>query len=211
MIEPAMLRLLLVASAPALRAGLRSLLNGEQGMEIVAESWGLDDPGLTGIDADIFIFVPAPASSLDELEQLDPSLAILILSDDPLHAASLAHSGRTAWGILPLESTQKEMLAALQSLGEGLIVGPPALIRPLFNPRKPRTEFEDAPPATLTEREIQVLSLLAQGQANKQIALHLGISDHTVKFHVASIYTKLNVTNRTEAVRHGVRQGLVTF
>jgi len=61
----------------------------------------------------------------------------------------------------------------------------------------------------LSEREIEVLGLLAQGLANKQIAAALGISEHTVKFHVSSIYTKLNVTNRAEAVHQGVRQGLI--
>jgi len=67
---------------------------------------------------------------------------------------------------------------------------------------------EDGP---LTEREVQVLDLLAAGLANKQIALQLGISEHTVKFHVSSIYTKLNATNRTQAVREGLRQGWIVL
>jgi NarL family two-component system response regulator YdfI len=61
----------------------------------------------------------------------------------------------------------------------------------------------------LTDREMEVLQLLAQGLANKQIAAKLSISEHTVKFHVSSIYTKLGVGNRTEAVRMGVRRGLI--
>lgn len=61
----------------------------------------------------------------------------------------------------------------------------------------------------LTDREAEVLQLLARGMANKQIALELGISEHTVKFHISSIYTKLGAGNRTEAVRLGVRRGLV--
>jgi DNA-binding NarL/FixJ family response regulator len=61
----------------------------------------------------------------------------------------------------------------------------------------------------LTEREAQVLQKLAQGMANKQIAAALGISEHTVKFHVSAIYSKLGATNRTEAVRIGVRQGMI--
>jgi DNA-binding NarL/FixJ family response regulator len=64
---------------------------------------------------------------------------------------------------------------------------------------------------TLTQRETQVLQLLSQGLANKQIALSLEISEHTVKFHVSSIYAKLGVTNRTEAVRQGVRHGLIVL
>ncbi len=61
----------------------------------------------------------------------------------------------------------------------------------------------------LTPRERQVLALLAEGLPNKAIAVRLGISDQTVKFHVASICSKLGAANRTEAVRKGLRQGLV--
>ena len=61
----------------------------------------------------------------------------------------------------------------------------------------------------LTAREVQVLELLAEGLPNKVIAARLGISDQTVKFHVAAIISKLGASNRTEAVRHAVRRGLI--
>ena len=63
----------------------------------------------------------------------------------------------------------------------------------------------------LTPREVQVLELLAEGLANKAIAERLGISDQTVKFHVASISSKLGAVNRTDAVRRAVRRGLITL
>jgi two-component system, NarL family, nitrate/nitrite response regulator NarL len=63
----------------------------------------------------------------------------------------------------------------------------------------------------LTAREVQVLELLAEGLPNKTIAARLGISDQTVKFHVASIAGKLGAANRTDAVRRAVRRGLITF
>ncbi len=63
----------------------------------------------------------------------------------------------------------------------------------------------------MTEREGQVLQLTAQGLANKQIAVALGISEHTVKFHLSSLYAKLGVTSRMEAVRAGARRGLVVL
>jgi DNA-binding NarL/FixJ family response regulator len=63
----------------------------------------------------------------------------------------------------------------------------------------------------LTSREIQVLELLAEGLPNKAIATRLGISDQTVKFHVASISGKLGAANRTDAVRRAVRRGLITL
>jgi DNA-binding NarL/FixJ family response regulator len=65
------------------------------------------------------------------------------------------------------------------------------------------------PSAALTPREIEVLRLLADGASNKIIAHRLGISDHTVKFHVTSILSKMNAGTRTEAVTLGVRMGLV--
>ena len=63
----------------------------------------------------------------------------------------------------------------------------------------------------LTSREVQVLELLAEGLSNKAIAARLGISDQTVKFHVASISGKLGAANRTDAVRRAVRRGLITL
>jgi len=63
--------------------------------------------------------------------------------------------------------------------------------------------------SALTPREMEVLRLMAEGAANKTIAWKLDISEHTVKFHVASIFAKLNAGTRTEAVTQGVRRGLI--
>jgi DNA-binding NarL/FixJ family response regulator len=70
---------------------------------------------------------------------------------------------------------------------------------------------EAASADSLTVREVQVLELLAEGLPNKSIAARLGISDQTVKFHVASIAGKLGAANRTDAVRLAVRRGLITL
>jgi DNA-binding NarL/FixJ family response regulator len=70
---------------------------------------------------------------------------------------------------------------------------------------------EMALPEPLTSREVQVLELLAEGLSNKAIAARLGISDQTVKFHVASITGKLGAANRTDAVRRAVRRGLISL
>jgi len=64
-------------------------------------------------------------------------------------------------------------------------------------------------PHLLTWRELQVLRMMAEGLGNKIIADRLGISEHTVKFHIASIFTKLDVSTRTEAVTAGIREGLI--
>lgn len=109
----------------------------------------------------------------------------------------------TPWGVLPLEVSSEELCAAVRAVAAGLVVG----ARPLLT--TPDTlEVVHGP---LTEREVEILGLLSRGLANKQIAVQLGISEHTVKFHVSSIYTRLNVANRTEAVREGLRNGWITL
>jgi DNA-binding NarL/FixJ family response regulator len=80
----------------------------------------------------------------------------------------------------------------------------------LIGPRDDK-EPETAAEETLTPRETQVLELLAEGLPNRAIAERLGISDQTVKFHVASISGKLGASNRTDAVRRAVRRGLITL
>ena len=70
---------------------------------------------------------------------------------------------------------------------------------------------DDLPQEALTPREVQVLELLAEGLPNKAIAARLDISDQTVKFHVSAICGKLGAANRTDAVRRGVRRGLITL
>ena len=74
------------------------------------------------------------------------------------------------------------------------------------------SDLDDAPAVeALTPREIEVLELVAEGLSNKAVAVRLGISDQTVKFHLTSISGKLGAINRTDAVRLGVRRGLITL
>jgi len=198
-----LIRVLLSAPSPALRAGLRAILASDPAIAVVGEAGLLEALHREEADADVLISTSASAASLADDLILSPGSAALLLLTDDAHAADrLAHSARHAWGVLPLEASEGELLAAIHALSEDLIVGPRTL---LFAP----PEEDQAARGPLTEREAEVLTLLARGLANKQIALALGISEHTVKFHVSSIYVKLNVTNRTEAVRAGLRGGLI--
>lgn len=207
-----MIRVLLNVSSPALRAGLRALLAADKTIKILNDS--LDDD----IEADVVITSASPDSFSDE--EFDPAsqalrpgsgrpealsgrqAAILFLSDDRLNVRELRRLSRV-WGILPTDVSAEELAAAVHALSQGLIVGTATL---LFE-----SESEPLAHGPLTDRELEVLGLLSKGLANKQIAVALGISEHTVKFHVSSIYTKLNVTNRTEAVRAGLRGGWIAL
>ena len=73
----------------------------------------------------------------------------------------------------------------------------------------PATSVESNPEAPLTPRELEVLTLLAEGASNKVIARRLGISVHTAKFHVGQVLDKLDATGRTDAVAHAARQGVI--
>lgn len=158
--------------------------------------------------------ISALPAALGEL----PQARLLILVEDYMEAdhvhllvTELRRTHR-AWGLLPLEATAEELTAAIHALAEGLVIASPTLIDPFLKLGQPtQPEAEEMLSEPLTEREMQVLQLLAQGLANKQIALQLGISEHTVKFHISGIYSKLGVTNRTEAVRQGVRRGMIVL
>lgn len=97
-----------------------------------------------------------------------------------------------------------DSLAAARDSGlraDALVVAPPA----------PASNDDAAGVDPLTAREVEVLELVAEGLSNKAIAARLGISDQTVKFHLAAISGKLGAANRTDAVRRAVRQGLITL
>jgi len=110
--------------------------------------------------------------------------------------------------VLPHETTAAEIVAAVQAAAAGLVVLPPDTVDSLLPAAAP-TRAPHEPRAALTPREIEVLRMLVEGLGNKEIAWRLGISEHTVKFHIASIFNKLDVSTRTEAVTAGVRQGLI--
>jgi DNA-binding NarL/FixJ family response regulator len=101
------------------------------------------------------------------------------------------------------DSTAEELRAAIAGAARGFAMQPASA--------EPVLEDDEVPLDALTARERDVLESLSEGLPNKAIALRLGISEHTVKFHLSSIFSKLGVSSRTEAVRRGVRTGLITL
>jgi DNA-binding NarL/FixJ family response regulator len=209
------IRLAILAAIPALRSGLRTMLAGGEHIEVLVEAASLAEllEGFELGDFDVLL-VAGDEQALAGLpaalaaESLPP--AVLLLNEQAEAARALPALGARAWGLLPPDCGEEELLAAVTAVHEGLLAGAPALIQPLLGPAR-LVEAGEELVEELTERELDVLQLLAQGLANKQIALELDISEHTVKFHSSAIYAKLGVTNRTEAVRRGARLGLVVL
>jgi DNA-binding NarL/FixJ family response regulator len=203
-----------VAGSPlAVRAGLRVLLGSSGEVEVVCEGASLTDllPLPEGVEVIVAVVDESSLPGLPEaLSGLDTAAPLFLITQEADPAQLLAGLGRRVWGILPLEASAEELLAAVRALNEGLLVGSPALVEPLITRLSGREHEELEPlPEPLTGRETEVLQLLAQGLGNKGIAAALRISEHTVKFHISAIYAKLGAASRTEAVRMGVRQGLI--
>jgi DNA-binding NarL/FixJ family response regulator len=198
-----LIRVAILAPALALRIGLREVLRSLPEVEVLAET--ASPQGL--VPADVWVLTSADFIAELAREELP---ALLLLTSNLEEAAGL--SSLPVWGVLPPDASAEELLAALHALVEGLWVGAPTLVQNLME-RHPQPMYEEAEQVVdpLTERERQVLQLTARGLANKQIANLLEISENTVKFHLSSLYAKLGVTNRTEAVRTGARRGWVVL
>jgi len=204
------------------RAGLRAMLHpapleGASKLEIIAETASLEEFEPLILQVDVLVITedaadgPILKRSLANANSQN-QVAVLLLTDDPQAAKGLSDLPLRAWGLLSIDASVEELLASVSALHEGLLVGAPALLEPtLSHLLVSKVGDPEALIEPLTERESQVLQLLARGLANKQIAVTLGISEHTAKFHISSIYAKLGVTNRTAAVRVGIQQGMISL
>lgn len=129
----------------------------------------------------------------------------------PPYWVSLVEEAQAGWvqdgltrglrGVLPLRAVDREVELAVESAAHGLVT-----LHPDYLPQRQETV---AQPSPLSQREQEVLGYLALGGSNKEIASKINISEHTVKFHLTSIFTKLHATNRSEAVAMGIRRGLL--
>jgi DNA-binding NarL/FixJ family response regulator len=130
--------------------------------------------------------------------------AAIVLAEAPDDALVAAALGDGASGVLPYGAGVAEVSAAIEAAAAGLVVAP-ASARSALASRSSRPEAG----ASLTEREREVLALLAAGLPNRAIGGRLGISEHTVKTYVAAILDKLDAATRAEAVAIGLRRGLI--
>jgi two-component system, NarL family, nitrate/nitrite response regulator NarL len=132
---------------------------------------------------------------------------VALLADDASAAEAVGNlAAFGVYGLLRRETPPERIALALQTVLEGFLVFDP-IYQPVLAQPVPAPDTTLSEP--LTKREQEVLELLATGQTNKAIARKLGITEHTVKFHVNAIMTKLGAQSRTEAVTRATRQGLI--
>ena len=141
-----------------------------------------------------------------------PARVLLVEESQPWAITSTGAADSGVCSILPRFATADEIVAAVRAVATGLVVLHPAVLEHLPRALKPELHDPSAPPAqALSPRETQVLNMLADGLGNKEIAWRLHISEHTVKFHIGSIFNKLNASSRAEAVAIAIRRGLIAL
>jgi DNA-binding NarL/FixJ family response regulator len=149
-------------------------------------------------------------SAASDLEHA--GIGVVALIDEPSAGWTTRALRSGVRAILPRESSDSEIVTAVIAADSGLVLLDPEITKELAaQVRSVSVPSENAAETIeeLTAREVEVLRLMAEGFGNKQIAARLGISDHTVKFHISSILAKLSVSSRTEAVTQGIRMGLI--
>lgn len=209
-----MITVLLAVPATAAGAGLAARLSALKRLHVVMGSTGLAvSDQLETTQPDVVLVDVASRADFARLRDLARARrppAVVILAEDArgvLTGDSLRSGARA---VLPRHATTEEIVAAIEAVAAGLLVLHPDTIdavAPVASGKdRSRAPINHQP---LTPREIEVLAMMAEGLGNKMIAARLAISEHTVKFHIASIFAKLNAGSRTEAVTIGLRQGAI--
>ncbi len=198
------INIMIVARSSTVRAGLKALL--ENDFEIIAQTSSVDALEVSNVDV---IVLEGDLAGLNASLELP---AIVLISDHVNAASNLLEFNPHGWALVSPDAPETELKAAIHAAAQGFTVMTPNILEQLLNRHlEPNYDLEDAPLEHLTPRELEVLEALAQGLGNKSIAKQLEISQSTVKFHIAQIYAKLNVSSRVSAVNLAIRHGLIAI
>jgi len=207
------IRVFIVAASTLARSGLQNLL-ADRGVEVVGSSPDIDSIEGALAEADALVIDASGENAQTLLEALARSdlasetpIVVLAGNSPPNWSSEALRNGVRA--VLPVGVSRDQLAAALEAVTAGLLVLHPAEIAAVLPAATRATPSLNELAEPLTRREREVLQMLAAGLANKEIASRLDISDHTAKFHVASILGKLGAASRAEAVTQGIRRGLV--
>lgn len=221
-----MVRILLADDHPIVREGLRALLEIEPDFEVIAECANGEEAlrAISRLHPDVLL-LDLEMPVLDGVETIrrlskqpaPPKVIVFTAFDDDERIIHAIQAG--ANGYLLKDAPRDEIFKAIHVAMQGGSLLQPVIASKLlhhFGQQPDKTAATKNPQQhplieELTERELEVLHLLAQGMPNKEIATQLVISERTAKFHVSSIMSKLGATNRTEAVSIAAQRGLITL
>lgn len=194
--ESGVISVLVAASSPVSRAGLKSMVEEMPDCIVAGSAAGGEiAEHATDLHPDVILWQLAADEDAAGLRGLEGRNTVLLSSN-----ASLELIRAGAHGVLPPDAPADHIEIALRAAAAGLGV---------FSPGHLDSAAAQRVSSTLTARETEVLRMIADGLANKEIAWRLGISEHTVKFHVSALLGKLGAGSRAEAIGAGIRQGVI--
>lgn len=208
------IRVVVAATSAVRRGRLEGMVRADSSLQLSGSASGL--LGLTArvrnLHPDVIVVDLSDSDHQfpSDVASLEGGITVVVLIDDPNVAwvSRALRSGVNA--ILARDSTASEVRTAIDAARNGLVLLAPEVAQELGRVSRPgNDESLIETVEELTPREVEVLRLLADGLGNKEVALHIGVSDHTVKFHISSILAKLGAGSRTEAVTLGIRRGLI--
>jgi len=213
-----MIRVLIVAPRARTRRQLEHVVTQDPGLLLVAVSDAFEslDSVIDECRPDVIVLDPGPESHLPlpvllEQQPTRDTTPFVVLLEDLAGEAGARALRAGARAALPRNAAPEEIRAAVRAAAAGLASLPAALAMAVLDGKASdgmRAPVDTQDPR-LTPREREILTLLGEGLVNKEIGVWLGISEHTVKTHLAAIYEKLEASNRAEAVATGLRRGLV--
>jgi len=208
------IRILIVDDHAIVREGQRALIDTEPGIELVGEA----ADGVQAVEMarslqpdvillDLLMPRKGGIEAAREIKEENPTARILVLTsfadDQKVYAAIKAG----ALGYLLKDASPQELLAAIREVYRGEPSMSPLIAQKLMR-ELVRSSSQPPTEETLTEREVEILTLVAQGLPNQEIAEALVISERTVRTHVSNILSKLHLANRTQAALYALREGL---
>jgi len=212
------IRILIVDDHPLIREGLRAVLETQPDMELVGEARDGNEAviraGALKPDVILMDLSLPEKDGLEATRQIlynDPSVRVLVLSNylDDDKVFNVLKAG--AKGYILKETFPQELRQAVRNVYQGKSALDPAIQRKLVDHLSQVASSDSEGDVGLTERELEVLRLMAQGFSNQQIAENLSVADGTVRFHVSNILRKLELENRTQAVLYALQKGLANL
>lgn len=210
------IRILIADDHTVVRKGLKALITTEPGLEVVGEAADGEEAIRRAriLKPDVILMdMSMPhkdgVAAIQAIRAEDPQARILVLTSFAEDKKILAAIKAGALGYLLKDASPDELLRAIQEVYRGKSSLHPTVAQKVIHAIQGPSDEQEHAQSGLTDREVEILKLIAKGFPNQQIAKQLYISERTVRTHVSNILRKLNLPNRTQAALYAVREGLV--